>query len=240
VTKHYRYLVACIPCLVCAFGPAAFAGQVNFSTAGWYSNASSTDAPVSNNYFAGLMNGFLYRDFFTFDLTGQSGTFTAATLTVTNRQDTIPAVSMNTSDTYSVYTTNSTVTALNNGTAGYANVVTGSPVGSISTNFNNLTDGQQLVITLSSAEVAAINSLIGTGVLSIGGQVSTANVTSFNAAATTNDYLFVGAGGGATPPQAGDVFLTLTATSAVPEPGTLILFGSAMIGLCAFRLRFRA
>ena len=134
---------------------------------------------------------------------------TAATITITNRQDTIPAVSPNSSDTYQL--SNSTATAANlaAGTATFG-ITSATSYGSFTGNFNSLTNGQQIVITLDAAAITAINAAIGSGTFSTAGAVTTAS--------SGNDYLFVGAGGGATQPEASDVFLTLTGAQQTSTP----------------------
>ncbi len=135
---------------------------------GWVSpDDVGTAGPDSNtNYITGVVGGIHRNDFFVFDLSGQSGAVTSASLSVsaftisgdltwTLYQPSVPAASL--------------FDAVSPDAALYAALVAGPVYGS--TPLTAADSNGTITVDLDSAAIAAINSDIGTGDFAIGGSV---------------------------------------------------------------------
>jgi hypothetical protein len=187
---------------------------VDNSYSGWYDQTGSHSF-ANQNYFAGSFFNLEVHDFFVFDLSGLSGPLLSATFNVFSYDISV-------SGTYTVYGT-SLPASIQNDCSGCTNVfsglVSGPPLGSITVDPSD-SDGT-LTIALNEAALAWLQSNEG-GQVVLGG--------AFPVPHDGNNHIFGFSGF-----NPGN---NLTVTT-VPEPATLFLLGSGVLG-STFRRRSRS
>lgn len=207
---------------------AASVISVVAADSGFY-NDTGAHAPANENYLTGRFNT-VDRGFWVFDLSGVSGTVTAATLNLYNPDvsDTLKGyVSPDPTETLAIFDVTTSMASLTTGGVGllgtFEDLGTGVEFGSVVVSAAD--NGQVVSIVLNAAGVAAINASLG-GSIAFGGALTTLG------AGPDNEYVF---GFSATSFAGGDVRrLDLTV---VPEPTTLSLLALAVVPLMRRRRR---
>lgn len=208
---------------VLAAGVPAHASTIDATDSGWY-NVSGTHLAQIDNYIVGAGNGSLYHNFFVFDLTAVSELVVGASLELYNPDNALPAlkgyVSPDATETYALYDVSTPIDILQASNAGavgqavYDDLGSGSALGEVSVSAAD--NGTVVSIVLNAAGLEALNAARG-GQFAIGGALATLGGAS-------SEYLF-GFSQAIGNPELRQLVIE---TSAVPEPGVLLLFGSAI------------
>ena len=208
-------------CLFSAASARADTITITAGNSGWFA-ANGFHNGANQNYLAGDFGS--YRNFFTFDLSGVSGTITGATLRLFNPADRF-AVDPGTYTLYDVLTPASalglTYAATPEGLAIFEDLGSGTVFGTL--DVSSAPGGTVISINLNAAALAALNSA-GNGVFAIGGAVLGGD-----------GRIFADTGSGSTR----ELVLQTSAPAAVPEPLTLVMFGTGLAGVAALRRRAR-
>ena len=234
-----KLLVASFFGAVCALGGVSPANAILIVTTsdnqiqpgadnqGWWSNIE-TNGSTNDNYITGYTNDN-YRSFFSFDLSGISGTVTSATFEV-RRYDQFAPITL---DLFDVTTPAATLITTRLGfqnAAIFADLGSGNSYGSFAVGTGLSTD--ILSFVLNAAAISDINALVGINYFSIGGAVfgggtmfSSSNDEPGNSNGAFNDVQ--------------RLILNVEQVTAVPEPSTLLILGSGLLALTALRRRRR-
>lgn len=187
--------------------------------------------PTFTGYVAGIFDtNPEFRNFFVFDRSSVSGTFSSATLQIFNPApspgfDVAGYVSLAASETYSLFDVTSNLTSLLNGSAdAFSDLGSGTLFGSATVSAAD--NGQWVSISLNAAFLSALNST--SGQIAIGGALTTLN--------DPNGMELIFADSGEAPLAR---LLLTAATSAVPEPSTYGLLGAGAL-LLGVAVRQRA
>jgi hypothetical protein len=182
------------------------------NTSSGYYDSTGYHGNGNSNYYSGDADdgpnsNVQLNDYFTFDLSGVSGTIVSATFNVFSSLVTG-------SGTYSIYTTSLTPAGVGGGCGGcvatYNDLTSGSLIGSISV--TPADTGEILMIDFNTAGLAWLTANEGTGIVLGGSEPQ-----------PPNSYDAVFSGSGFTPGN------NLTITTAVPEPTSVLLLGSAVL-----------
>ncbi len=218
--SFHKATVVSLTFLVLSFGSAmvARATPVTIVAAdtGWYQE----DGHHSFTNYIASTGGLAQNNYFTFSLSGVSGTITGATISIFNPVNGFFG-SPGMYTLYDVVTPPSILIANNSAAVGitiYNDLGSGTVFGS--TNVSSADNGTVITISLNAAAIAALNATNG-GVFAIGGAFS----------APSGSVVFGFTGFDARNQLALQV-------SDVPEPSTLVLFCTGLVGL-ASRLRKR-
>jgi hypothetical protein len=217
----------------------AGATTINTIDRGWY-RETNVHEPGNDNYITGQIGSRDYHDFFTFDLTGVTGTITSATLHLFERSGTDFAsggfVTTQTSETFQVFIYAGNISTLDAGgtvTGAYNGLVSGTFAGSTSISAAN--GGTFVDVSLDAAALAALTSGEG-GLFAFGG-----DLLGVPDGALTQRTVFanssvddIGAPDGNT-----QLILTTIPSTSVPEPGSLVLLLSGIGGIAMSRRRRR-
>ena len=221
---------------VLASWPApAGATALNTIDRGWYVDTDSFQRhdyhePGNDNYITGQVGRSDYHDFFTFDLTGVTGTITNATLHLFEPSGTNFAsggfVTTQASETFQVFTYGGNISTLDAGgqvPGVYNGLVSGTLAGSVSVSAAN--GGTFVDISLNAAALAALNIGEG-GLFAFGG-----DLLGVPDGQLTQRTVFANSSVDDVGAPDGNTQLILTTSSSTPIPGALPLFVS---GLGAF------
>lgn len=143
------------------------ANEGNPGAQGWWST-TSLNSNTNENYITGNAGGILWNDYFVFDLTGQTGTVTSATLNLN-------AATILGTPTLGLWDVTTPLSELENKSAGpnaaiYADLGSGVNYGS-GFALSSADDDMNLSFALDSAAIAAINNDLG-GNFAIGGSTN--------------------------------------------------------------------
>ena len=213
--KSLTLVPALLACLVLITGSGfAVSYTVNNTDSGWYSQ-SAVNGSGNTNYSAGNHLNSQLNDYFSFSLAGVSGSLTAATFNVYS-------YSVFIAGTYSIYGTSLTPAQVgggcNNCISTFTALASGPAIGSINVMTSN--SNSWLTLTLNSAGLAWLTTNEGNGIV-LGG--------AFPQPADGNDNDLFGYSdfnGG-----------NNLSINTVPEPGTLMMFGSGILGLAGVTRR---
>ena len=186
----------------------AKAAFINTVDRGWY-RSDAFHNPGLDNHIAGFGNGFEYRNFFVFDLSGITNPLSSATLRVNT--ESVTAVG-----TFTLFDVSTPIASLAGGTGGVAafnDLGTGITLATY--NASPSSSYQFVTISLNTDALAYLNDHLG-GTVALGGRFF------------GNGYMFGGSGGS-----------TLTQLeyqiNPVPAPGSGTLLGFGLTSLAGFR-----
>ncbi len=182
------------------------------TSSGWYDQTGLNDSG-NLNYYSGDLDGQL-NDYFTFDLSGVSGTIVSATFNVYSWY-------VSGTGTYSIYTTDLTPSQVGGGCSGcgatYDDLTSGSLIGSINVAPANI--NSVLTIDFDAAGLSWLTANEGMGIVLGGSEPEP--LGSYNAVFSDSHFV------------ASNNLTITTAASAVPEPVSILLLGSAVLAVIA-------
>ncbi len=224
--------VACLAILgVCVTADTVHAATITLNATASGTYHSNGTFFVSGNYAVGWYPNAQppgeLRDFFIFDLTGVTGVITAATLRAQNPS--FGYLSPDPNETWSIFDVSTNLTTLSSGTGGlgaFNDLGSGTGYGSVTV--NNSSNSTNVDLVLNASGLAFLNSVLGMPA-AFGGAI-----TSINFANTTQAEALFNASSGTMTRQ---LILTTADSSAVPEPGSLLLFGTALVAAARARHR---
>ena len=164
------------------------------------------------------------RSFFVFDLSGVTGTITAATLRLATNPSFSAYISPDPSETFALFDVATPIATLTGGSGGFADLGTGTVLGTF---LANSSIGSQVDINLDASGLTYLNAAIG-GSTALGGALTTlasggSNEIVFNAtdASFTRQLILT---------------TTTTAPTGVPEPSTWAMLSLGLLTLAVRRL----
>lgn len=200
--------------------------QAGTDNQGWWSNTTNNNNPTNDNYVVGNSNDN-YRAFFSFDLSGISGTVTSAYFDV-RRYDQLGTVNLSLWDlTASASQLITTRQNISNSTI-FADLGSGTQYGLYTIANGSSTD--VLHLSLNSAAINDLNSTIGQGYFSLGAAILTGG-TIFSASG------FEPGNTHGSENSIQNLVLEIQPTTTVPEPTTLALMGLGFAGMSQIRRR---
>ena len=190
---------------------------IDYTDSGWYRSNGEHD-PSNLNYAAGSY-GYIYRNWFVFDLSGVTTSISSGVL----RLYTNYAIG---SGNYTLRDVSTDITTLQTGGTNlidiYNDLGTGSDYGSI--NISSADDYSLIEIELSASALTDINSALG-NLFAIGGEFVNPNLTNYLAFSDTNNTDYVRQ-------------LVLEPT-VVPIPGAMLLLGTGIVGILGIRSKLK-
>jgi hypothetical protein len=199
---------------------------LNATNTGFYTNSGFHDA-TNANYVTGQFGGIQTHSFFVFDLSSVTGNVTGATIRISFPD--LGYFSNDPSETFGLYDVSTPITSLiasNAGATGtFADLASGTLYGT--TTVQETASGMTVSFNLNAAAIAALNG--NHSMFAFGGAL-----TSLNGA--LDQYLFGGTGDFSDIVQ---LALTTSPTATVPEPATITLLGTSLLGLAAAARRRR-
>lgn len=224
-----RFPLACLSVLLAGFCPIS-AAVITFDAtdSGWYRSVDGFHDPVNENFFVGGDPNAAaeFRDFFVFDLFSQPvpGTILSVTLRIQNLPLDNTAASPQGGETYEVFGFGGSIGDLTGGTSSFGDLGSGAFFGSRDMLNSNV--AQLLDVSFNASGVSAVESGLG-GLFAVTGLITTIDDGTF---ATDGEDFFEG-------PNMDDVGDTtrqlIIETVAIPEPSTVLLLGSGLLGLVA-------
>lgn len=209
--------------LVLAAALPAATITVDASASGRYFNSGTF---LTGQYGTGWHSGVPgeARSFFVFDLSGVTGTITAATLRLATNPSFSTYISPDPSETFTLFDVSTPLATLTSGGGGFADLGTGTTLGSfVATGAL----GAQADISLNAAGLTYLNAAIG-GNPALGGAITT--LTS----GASNEIVFNATDASFTRQM---LLTTTTAPTVVPEPSTWLML---TLGLAPLLLRRRS
>ena len=177
--------------------------------------------PANQNYVVGWFedDDFEHHNFFVFDLSTVSDTIIAAELRLFNPLD--GYMSPDPTETYTVFDVSTVVTTLTDGGSGltdiFADLGSGLTYGSVVASVAD--NGTIITVSLNANALDALNA--ASGLFALGGAITTLTRGDFD------EHLFVNTN----IPPSRTRELVLTSSAPIPEPGTLLLIGSGLVGI---------
>jgi hypothetical protein len=205
------------------------AGSITISAtdSGRYLDTGTKNSDLPGIYGTGWFGGIPaeIRSFFSFNLSGVSGTVTAATLHLETQPSSSSYISNDPSETLTLFDVSTALASLVGGTAGVAGF---NDLGS-GTQYGNAvvlsSVGQFIDIQLSPGGLAYLNGILG-GTAVFGGAITTL------AKGASNEILFNGTSSSLT-----RQLLLTTDSAATPEPAAILLCGAGLLSLTMARRR---